>query len=92
MGALRGSVLLSLGSLPRNLTSGFHPPAVWAVGVGGMGARLGVGGGFQQGPPHPQQRCAVISVFFLSLPSITPKDSQEMGFKATPWDAHPGPV
>ena len=30
-----------------------------------------------------------MSVFFFSLPSITPKDTQEMNLKATLWDAHP---
>lgn len=55
-----------------------------------MGARLGVGGGFQQGSPTLSS-AVQLYVFFLSLPSITPKDSQEMNFKATPWDSHPGP-
>lgn len=57
-------------------------------GSGRDGGELRSGRGFQQEPPTLSSADAVISVFFLSLPSITPKDSQEMNFKATPWDAH----
>ena len=60
-------------------------------GSGRDGGEAGGGSGISARLPHPQQRCAVMPVFFFSQPSMTPKDTQEMNFKATPWDAHPGP-
>lgn len=59
-------------------------------GSGRDGGEARGGRGISARLPHPQQRCEVISLFFFSLPSITPEESQEMNFKATPWDAHPG--
>ena len=59
-------------------------------GSGRDGGEAGGGSGISARLPHPQQHCAVMSVFFFSLPSITPKDTQEMNFKGSSHTRHVG--